>query len=152
MNAQQQETKEKMARANVQTRDVSEAELLDILQALMTERDALYRVARKDGEAEEYSRAIEEKHQARGLQTAIFLIGQKLKSKPSTASADQTPAIVVTLNTGLDTHDIEHVQLIEKQLDAALLPVGYARSTSSKSGKRVVFNYWQCAVIEQTRG
>jgi len=64
------------------------------------------------------------------------------------ASAGSAPHLVVTLNSGLDTHDIAFIQLLEKQLDAALLPVGFARQTSSKYGDRVVFNYWQCAVVE----
>ncbi|HEY6872270.1 MAG TPA: hypothetical protein VI298_06015 [Geobacteraceae bacterium] len=78
MNAQQRATKEKMTRANVQTRDVSEAELLDILALLMDERDKHYGAARVNGEAEEYGFAIENKNQARGIQQALFLIGRKL--------------------------------------------------------------------------
>ncbi|KAB0668960.1 hypothetical protein F6V30_14070 [Oryzomonas sagensis] len=55
--------------------------------------------------------------------------------------------VTVTLNFGLDTQNIEHIQLIEKQLDVALLSCGYARSTSSKTGAQVVFNYLQCGII-----
>lgn len=56
--------------------------------------------------------------------------------------------IVITVSPGLDSHSIEHIQLIEKQLDAALLPCGYARSETEKGGDKVVFSYWQCAIIE----
>lgn len=55
--------------------------------------------------------------------------------------------VVVTVSPGLDLHSIEHIQLIEKQLDAALLTCGYSRSETTKGGDKVVFNYWQCAII-----
>ena len=55
--------------------------------------------------------------------------------------------LVVTLNSGLDTHNIEFIQLLEKRLDAALKPLGLIRSNSFKSGSEVKFTYWQGAVV-----
>jgi len=57
------------------------------------------------------------------------------------------PALVITLDAGLDTHSIEFILLLEKRLDAALLPVGFGRTVSGKGGDRVVFEYRQIAVM-----
>jgi hypothetical protein len=66
--------------------------------------------------------------------------------QPSAASAGlagEQRDIVVTINHGLDEYDIEFIQQIEKHIDAALAPVGFTRSTSTKGGKTVEFVYWQ---------
>ncbi|MGZ4851222.1 MAG: hypothetical protein ACXV2C_07575 [Candidatus Bathyarchaeia archaeon] len=54
--------------------------------------------------------------------------------------------ITVRLNFGLDTADISLIQGIEKQLDAALQPIGFTRTTTGKGGDFAEFNYRQYAV------
>lgn len=54
------------------------------------------------------------------------------KHKPSAASSSYL--VIVILSQGLDAHTIEHIQLVEKQIDAALLLCGYSQSETSKAG------------------
>lgn len=53
--------------------------------------------------------------------------------------------IVVTINHGLDEYDIGFIQQIERGIDKALAPIGFTRSTSSKSGDKCEFVYYQFA-------
>lgn len=56
-------------------------------------------------------------------------------------------AILVTMR-GLNTNSIEHIQAIEKAIDCALKPYGYARERSKKAGNLAAFTYGQVAVIK----
>jgi len=49
--------------------------------------------------------------------------------------------IVVTINGGLDVYDIEYIRLIEKNIDTALAPLGFARYTTHKRGDFVKLSY-----------
>ena len=55
--------------------------------------------------------------------------------------------ITVTLNFGLDTRSIRHIQLVEALVDQALLSAGYSRTESSKGGDKITFDYRQIAII-----
>jgi hypothetical protein len=50
--------------------------------------------------------------------------------------------IKVRLNFGLNSTDITEIQRIERSIDNALLPLGYRRVTSTKSGEYVEVNYY----------
>jgi len=51
--------------------------------------------------------------------------------------------VSVQLGSGLNQNQIEFIQHIEKELDDVLVKNGFARTTTTKSGRRVVFNYRQ---------
>lgn len=55
--------------------------------------------------------------------------------------------ITVTIHRGLDTMEIGLVQEIEKSLDETLGKLGYARTTSMKSGNKIEFNYYAFATV-----
>lgn len=57
------------------------------------------------------------------------------------------PDITITINSGLDTHDIEFIQMFEKHMENSLLRVGYTQYASSKSGDKIELNYRQIAVL-----
>lgn len=73
------------------------------------------------------------------------LIGD-LKRPPATCIEEQRD-IVMTIRPGLDSHSIEMIQAIEKEIDAALLHFGLTRSKSSKWGHRIDFIYYQFGCV-----
>lgn len=54
--------------------------------------------------------------------------------------------ISVRLNTGLDTMTIDWVQQIEQEIDEVMVKHGFCRTTTSKEGQRLEFNYQQFGV------
>ncbi len=54
--------------------------------------------------------------------------------------------ISVQLDSGLDQNSIEFIQYIEKELDSVLVKNGFARTTTTKNGDLVLFNYSQFGV------
>jgi hypothetical protein len=50
--------------------------------------------------------------------------------------------LTVTLHFGLDESTIEFIQALEDELDEALMRLGFSRTTSTKSGSLVTFNYY----------
>lgn len=51
--------------------------------------------------------------------------------------------ISVQLDSGLNQNQIEFIQHIEKELDDVLVKNGFVRTTTTKGGDLVVFNYRQ---------
>lgn len=60
--------------------------------------------------------------------------------------SDKPNKVAVSLNVGVDDVQIDLLHEIEKSIDAALVPLGFAREGTTKEGDRTELRYWQFGV------
>ena len=59
---------------------------------------------------------------------------------------DDQMTVSVTLDSGLDQHKIEFIQYLEKEIDEVMVQNGFCRTTTTKNGDRIEFNYRQFGI------